>query len=277
MQKAHDSAMNTYWRDKPNLSTPIKAQKKNQLETTVDVIDDRVIVLDTTKANQVDLLTCIADVTWSEQTGTLTFIKKNGSSIAIDTDLEKAPINLDFDGNPQSPHYQSFVLTLVDGTVKYIDASAFVTQFEFDDTDTIDFTNTNGRISASVKLGSISEDYIEPTFLADINTAVARSENFSKDSEAWARGTRDDVPVSSTDAQYNNNSKYYADMANGFSNSALQNRNECEEILQEVQHAAGAINFYVDMETGEIIYDNNLDYTFSINATTGNLEWEVVA
>ena len=43
MQKAHDASMNAYWRNKPDLSTPIVAEKKNQLEQAVDTIDDRVV------------------------------------------------------------------------------------------------------------------------------------------------------------------------------------------------------------------------------------------
>lgn len=45
-------------------------------------------------------------------------------------------------------------------------------------------------------------------------------ENFSDESEKWARGTVDGVPVPSTDETYHNNSKYYAEQAADSATSA---------------------------------------------------------
>jgi hypothetical protein len=39
----------------------------------------------------------------------------------------------------------------------------------------------------------------------------------------------------------------------------------------------GAPTFTVDLTTGEVIYTMNNVYSFNINQTTGELEWEVVA
>ena len=88
--------------------------------------------------------------------------------------------------------------------------------------------------------------------------------------EAWARGTKNGVPVSSSDPTYHNNSKYYSEQSEQFKEDAA-------DILTEVQIAAQGASFSVNFITGELEYTNNTTYTFSINTTTGNLEWEVVA
>jgi len=216
MQKAHDSSMNNYWRDKPNETTPIVAQKKNQLETTVDTIDDRVVGFDTTKANQTDMLKTLYNVTLDESNGVFTFYRKDGTTIEIDTALEKVVTNFDIDTDPLSPHYQQMILTLEDGTVKYVDLSAFLTQYEFTNSSTIRWTiNASGEVTANIIDGSITANKLQPNYLADITTqanAAAQSATASANSavlsQSWAvgdTGAREDEDT--------RNSKYYADMA----------------------------------------------------------------
>ena len=221
MQKAHDASKNDFWRNKPDTSSPITQNELNRMETTMDVEDDRIIVLDTTKANQSDLLLAVKTIAFSKSTGVFTFTFFNGTVQNIDTDLEKIAINFDYDDDPTSPHYQCLVLELDDGTYKYIDLSALITQYEFDDTATIGFTVGNsGRISAIVKDGSITEAKLQPNYLAEIKVesakaeaAAAAAEDSAEDAEAWAVGKRNDVPVPSTDPTYENNSKYWAEQA----------------------------------------------------------------
>lgn len=95
-------------------------------------------------------------------------------------------------------------------------------------------------------------------------------EHATEGAEAWAVGTRAGVPVPSTDPAYNNNAKYYAEKAE----DAVD---DCNDIKEEVMDIAGGSNFTVDFATGELRYTNETTYDFSINTTTGNLEWEVVA
>ena len=215
MQKAHDSSYNNYWRNYPNVTTPIVQDQLNRNETTVDTIDDRVVAMDTTKANQTDLLTCLANVTFDEDTGIFTFYRKNGTTFELDTDLEKVVTNFDFDNNPSSPHYQQLILYLTDGTVKYIDLSAFITNTEFVATDTIQPQVNGGVVRMNVINGSITAEKIQPNYLADVTLqaqASAQSATASEDSatlsRSWAEGGTGTRP--DEDRQ---NSKYYADLA----------------------------------------------------------------
>lgn len=227
MQKAHDDSYNDYWKNKPNITTPIVQDQLNRIETTIDTIDDRVVTFDTTKANQTDLLADIKNVSFDSSTGTFTFTKQNNTTIVIDTDIEKIAVNFDYDDDPQSAHYQNLIITLDDGTVKYVDMSALITEYEFTDSSAIHFTINSGSVSASIIDGSITEEKLQPNFLADCRaaktaaetaetnaeTAETGAQGYKRESEAWAVGTKDGVPVPPSADQYNNNAQYWAAQA----------------------------------------------------------------
>ncbi len=228
MQKAHDAQYNNYWQNLPNVSTPIIAGQLNRNEQTVDLMDDRIIALDTDKADQVDMLQAVKSITFDDETGDFTITFFNGLTTTIYTDLEKTAINFDYDDDPSSPHYESLVLTLVDGTVKYIDMSALITEYDFASSSTIAFTNTSGVIAADILNGSVTDQKLQPSYLADITIQAVRGENaatnannYRLDAEAWSSGTRNGTPVTQSDPAYHNNSKYWSQQANVTSLMAL--------------------------------------------------------
>lgn len=225
MQKAHN---NINWVNFPSVDTPLSQTNLNAMDRSIDTIDDRVVAFDTTKANQSDFLLAIRTISYEQSTGIFTITLFNGTSTTIDTDIEKIPVNFTYDDDPTSAHYQQLILTLDDGTVKYIDLSALITQYEFDNSNTIAFTNTSGRISANIVDGSVTDQKIQPNYLADITAqaqagaSAAQSALDSKyDSEAWANGTRDGIPVNPSDPTYRNNSKYWSQQANVTTFAAL--------------------------------------------------------
>lgn len=170
MNKAH-SAIN--WENYPSDETPLNERNLNKMDGSIDIIDDRVITLDTTKATKAEVATLVADVTFEESTGIITITKKNGSKITIDTQMEKIAINFVY-----NPTTQQIILTLIDGTKQYIDLSALITQYEFLDSDTVAFyIDKDGKVSAIVKEGSIEEKHLEPNYLAKIKVEVAKSES----------------------------------------------------------------------------------------------------
>lgn len=170
MNKAH-SDIN--WEDYPSDETPLNERNLNKMDSAIDVIDDRVITLDTTKATKAEVATLVADVTFEESTGIITITKKNGSKITIDTQMDKIAINFVY-----NPTTQQIILTLIDGTKQYIDLSALITQYEFLDSDTVAFyIDKDGKVSAIVKEGSIEEKHLEPNYLAKIKVEVAKSES----------------------------------------------------------------------------------------------------
>lgn len=182
----------------------------NQYDGELDTLDDRIITLDTTKAAQSDLLLAFKDVSINSSTGVITFTLFNNTTKTIDTLLEKIAINFDYDDDPTSPHYQNLIIELEDGTYKYIDMSALITEYEFVNSSTVAFTVANdGSVSASVIDGSITSSKLDPAFavvIADAETNGLRSEGF-------AVGEQNGVPVTSGSPYFENNAKWYKEQA----------------------------------------------------------------
>lgn len=107
------------------------------------------------------------------------------------------------------------------------------------------------------------------------NSATA-SANEADDSEAWAVGEKNGVPVPNTAPQYNNNSEFYANQANGYAQASEAAEQAAEDILEQTQIASGNVSFSVNFSTGNLEYSSDAVYDFTINTTTGDLEWEVV-
>ena len=231
--KAHDASKNTFWENYPSIDSPITDNELNRNEVSVDTIDDRVLTLDITKAEQSDLLLAVKNVSLDTATGVLTFTLFNNSTITIDTLLEKIAVNFDYDDDPTSAHYQNLIITLDDGTVKYVDLSALITQYEFVDSSTVGFTVGNdGTITAYVKDGSITENKLQPNFLADCRAAKAGAEAAEQDaiakalvSEGYANGKQNGVPVTSESPYYHNNAEYFKDQASSIVGSKVDSFN----------------------------------------------------
>lgn len=199
------------WENYPSDATPINKVNLNRLDSATDILDDRVITLDTTKATKTEVATLVSDVTFEESTGIITITKKNGSKVTIDTQMEKIAVNFDYD-----PTTEQIMLTLIDGTKQYIDLSALITQYEFLDTDTVAFTiGTDGKVSAVVKEGSIEEKHLEPNYLAKIKGEAAKAETSRADAAASATKAESYAVggTGSREGEDSDNAKYYYQQA----------------------------------------------------------------
>lgn len=195
------------WENYPSDETPLNESNLNKIDVATDEIDNRVITLDTTKATKEEVSTLVQDVTFEEKTGIITIVKKNGSKVTIDTQMEKIAVNFSYNAGTQQ-----IILTLIDGTKQYIDLSALITQYEFLDSDTVAFSiDSTGKVSAIVKEASIQEKHLQPNYLADIKvevakaqasqSAAAKSESNAKASETAAATSESNAAASATKAQ----------------------------------------------------------------------------
>lgn len=114
------------WENYPSDETPINETNLNKMDAALDLVDDRVISIDTSKADKLEVSSLVSEVEYDESTGTFTVIKKNGSKFTIDTKLEKLAVNFIYDVASEQ-----IIITLDDGTRQYIDVSALITQYEF--------------------------------------------------------------------------------------------------------------------------------------------------
>lgn len=169
MQKAYSR---TNWENYPSDKTPLNETNLNKMDRGLDEIDDRVLALDTNKATKEEVAALVQSVEFEENTGVFKITKKNGSVLRIDTKMEKIAVNFLYDKNTQQ-----IILTLIDGTKQYINLSALITQFEFVDTGTIGFDITpDGKVKATVLDGSITENKLQPNYLADVKVEVAKAD-----------------------------------------------------------------------------------------------------
>lgn len=228
MNKCHQ---NINWQ---NDTTPaINETNLNYMDGCIDTIDDRVVAMDTSKANQSDLLTALSGVTYNTSTGVFTFTWKNGTTATFDLNIEKIPVSFSMDENG--------VITMIteDGTTYTADVSAILKTYSFTNSSTIGWTVTrngnNFTVVADVIDGSITANKLQPNYLADVTAqaqaasaaATAASGSASdatdsaEDSEAWAVGQRGGVDVPSTDPAYHNNAKYWKEQAQEIAQQSL--------------------------------------------------------
>ena len=232
------------WENFPSEKTAVNESNLNKMDLAIDNLDDRVVAMDASKVDLTRANELVKEILWDESNGTLTVVKMNGSRAVIDTKLEKLAVNFTY--NPQT---QQLVITLDDGTVQNVDLSSLITEYEFLDSDTIAFEITDGKVKAIVKNGSITEDKLQPNFLADIKVESAKAVN----SATNAKSSETNAAKSATDA------KDSADRAHGIES----------EINKKLTMAEFDVN-----EDGELIYTDNSAYNFVVD-NDGNLNWEV--
>lgn len=93
-------------------------------------------------------------------------------------------------------------------------------------------------------------------------TSETNAGNSALDSEAWAVGEKNSVPVPNTDPRYENNSKYYAEQAGTY----------WGYIDDAVQHIIPSVS--IDFTTGELMYSGT-QLMFWIDQSTGYMMWNV--
>lgn len=233
------------WENLPSEKTAVNESNLNKMDLAIDNLDDRVVAMDASKVDLTKANELVKEILWDESNGTLTVVKMNGSKAVIDTKLEKLAANFKY--NPQT---QQLIITLDDGTVQNVDLSALITQYEFLEGDEIAFEVTyDGKVKPMIKGGSITEDKLQPNFLADIKVESAKAVASAKS----AKESETKAVASATDA------KDSADRAQG--------------IEDEINKKLAMTEFDVN-EDGELIYTDNSTYNFVVD-NDGNLNWEV--
>jgi len=234
------------WENEPSVKTPINEENLNRMDSALNEIDNRLVLMNTTKAEQSELLTTISDVTFDENTGEFIFTKKNGSSFRIDTKLEKLILNWRFEADTQTLY-----LIFEDGSEMPIDLSALIVPNEFIDSDTIYFTIfEGGKVTASIKNGAITPEMLEPNYLADITVQA------------------EIASASAQNAQRSENNAKTSEL------SAKASEESCAEAVEEISRKTAETVFHVNFETGKLEYSSP-SYEFQINNETGKLMWGV--
>ena len=207
------------WLNRPSTNTPLNATNLNAGDSAIDKLDDRIITLDTVKADMQVVNGMVADISVNDANGVITITYKNGSTKTYDTNLEKIATNFTYDYSTQR-----LVLTLSDGSKQYVDMSALITQYEFKDSTTIAFSvDSTGKVSASVKNGSITDAMLETGYLANITAQATKAESMANSATTSSNSAYDNAKLSQSyaiggsgfrDGEDTDNAKYYCEHAN---------------------------------------------------------------
>lgn len=229
------------WLNRPSTNTPLNATNLNAGDSAIDKLDDRIITLDTVKADMQVVNDMVADVSLNSNTGVITVTYKNGSHVDYDTNLEKIAVNFSYDYVNQR-----LVLTLSDGSKQYVDMSALITQYEFEDSATIaiSINDKTGAVSAFIKNGSITDAMLETGYLAKITEQAAKATNMANSATTSSNSAYDNAKLSQSyaiggsgvrDGEDTDNSKYYSEQA---SKSASASANSASTASTKASEAA---------------------------------------
>ena len=118
-------------------------------------------------------------VAFDAGTGVFTFTKENGTTVTVDTALEKVAVNFAYDEDTQS-----LLLTLADGSTQRVSLAAFLTTTEFEDSNTIEWSVSGSTVRATVKSGSITDAMLSSTLKTMLQGYVSAAANSATNAAA---------------------------------------------------------------------------------------------
>ena len=172
------------WKNYPNTSTAINETNLNRMDKAIDDLDNRVIEQDSTKANQTTVNNMVKNWTMDETTGVITVEKQDGSKIMFDLNIEKIPVT--FELSPSG----ILTMTTSDGTQFTANIGAMIPVLTFNESDqiavSVSGSGINKTYSFSIKDNSITENKLQPNFLADIKVQSASASLSASNAETSA-------------------------------------------------------------------------------------------
>lgn len=244
------------WENYPSDKTPLNKQNLNKIDVAVDEMDNRILSIDATKFDKSEAQLLVKYIEYDEDTGIFKITHYNGASYTIDTLLEKLAINFDYDYQTQR-----LIIELSDGTVKYVDLSALLTQYEFLDSETVAFTvDSSGKVTAKVKEGSIEEKHLRPDYLADIKVEAAKaqaSQQAAATSESNAKKSADAAKASETAAKESEISA--AESKKNAADSASVAASKATEAAESADASATSADNAKNSETNAKTSENNAE------------------
>lgn len=259
------------WLNRPSTNTPLNATNLNAGDSAIDKLDDRIITLDTVKADMQVVNGMVADISVNDADGVITVTYKNGSTKTYDTNLEKIAVNFTYDYSTQR-----LVLTLSDGSKQYVDMSALITQYEFEDSATIaiSINDKTGAVSAFIKNGSITDAMLETGYLAKITEQAAKATNMANSATTSSNSAYDNAKLSQSyaiggsgvrDGENTDNAKYYSEQA---SKSASASANSASTASTKASEAASSASSASASATKSATSESNASKSASSAATS---------
>lgn len=254
------------WENYPSENTAIDEENLNKMDSAIDELDNRMISQDAVKVDKTTINNKIADWTMDEETGIITITKYSGEKVIFDLNVEKIPVSFSLSDDG------ILTMTTEDGTQFTADIGSMIPVLTFEDSDTIAVTVTgtgkNKTYSFAIKTGSVTEDKLQPNFLADVKVESANAAKSAQNADADAllaksysvggTGTREGEDV--------DNAKYYMEQAKqqtgGIPTKVSQLVNDAEYITKDVDNLS---NYYDKTTTDQKLA--NIDLTEYLKKT----------
>lgn len=250
------------WEDYPSENTDLDAYNLNQMDYAIDALDNRIISQDALKVDKSAINGNIADWTMDETTGVITITKYNGEKIIFDLNIEKIPVGFSMSDDG------IITMTTEDGTQFTADIGSMIPVLTFEDSATIAVsvtgTGKNKTYSFSIKTGSVTDDMLQPNYLADIRVESANASAYAQSAnaksllaESYAIGGTGTREGEDTD-----NAKYYMEQAKqqtgGIPTKVSELENDAGYIKKDVNNL---VNYYDKTTTDKKLANINLtDY-----------------
>lgn len=201
------------WEDYPSENTDIDEINLNKMDFAIDALDNRIISQDALKVDKSAINGNIADWTMDETTGVITITKYNGEKVLFDLNIEKIPVDFTMSDDG------IIIMTTEDGMQFTADIGSMIPVLTFEDSTTIAVsvtgTGKNKTYSFSIKTGSVTDDMMQPNYLADIRVESANASAYAQSAnaksvlaESYAVGGTGTREGEDTD-----NAKYYMEQA----------------------------------------------------------------
>ena len=201
------------WENFPSENTAVDEINLNQMDSAIDALDNRSISQDTLKVDKSTINGNIADWTMDETTGVITITKYNGEKVIFDLNIEKIPVGFSMSDDG------IITMTTEDGTQFTADIGSMIPVLTFEDSATIAVsvtgTGKNKTYSFSIKTGSVTDDMLQPNYLADIRVESANAAAFAQSANAKSV-LAESYAVGGTgtrEGEDKDNAKYYMEQA----------------------------------------------------------------
>lgn len=234
------------WEDYPSENTDLDAYNLNQMDSAIDALDNRIISQDALKVDKSAINGNIADWTMDETTGIITITKYNGEKVIFDLNIEKIPVGFSMSDDG------IITMTTEDGTQFTADIGSMIPVLTFEDSSTIAVsvtgTGKNKTYSFSIKTGSVTDDMLQPNYLADIRVESANASAYAQSAnaksvlaESYAVGGTGTREGEDTD-----NAKYYMEQAKQQTGGIPTKVSELENDVGYIKKTVSNLTNYYD-------------------------------
>lgn len=247
------------WKNYPNTSTAINETNLNRMDKAIDDLDNRVIEQDSTKANQTTVNNMVKNWTMNETTGVITVEKQDGSKIMFDLNIEKIPVN--FELSPSG----ILTMTTSDGTQFTANIGSMIPVLTFNESDqiavSVSGSGINKTYSFSIKDNSITENKLQPNFLADIKVQSANASLSANNAETSATQAKS-YAIGGTGTRENedtDNAMYYYEQAKQTDIGQISSK--VDEINSKLSNQLGNHTVKSDVPENAVFTDTVYDDT----------------